>query len=1246
MKNPAGRLFEIAGVLALAFVLNAAVAYAGESREFEYLQRLYDDGVYDIAAAQCESFRGQFPDSDRLDEILRIEGDCWFALGRYEEARRACQRLAINHPSSPLAPEALRRVADCLVMLGRRPEAATTLKRVAEYYPRNPLAAPSLLRAEELWDPEDVEARREILDRLIRDWQSSGEALEARRRMAGLYLARGDRERALRELDAVIRLAPDGPVRIRAAVGAADLLALENRVDQALKQVEPLLAAHAGSPERSLLRRTVSALRIRAGAYGEARKDLELWLAEADAELDPPADLDSLRLLLGNARALGGDYDGAAEAYRGILEPGPAALYRLAWCESAGGRREEAFGDWLRVVENIAGRETESFPESELRLLAGALAEMRKLGSGMDHDAVPWARVGEALALLPASRALPLELVDGLLEAGELDAAARLLETAGGESSPLADDFALRRIRLAAARSDYRRAAASTAEFRKRYPLSPLLEHVDEYYRRRILRHAEGAALNERLLDFLVRQNSGENPQLLAYEFGRLYLNSLQDPRQAENQFRLALSGPDDSLCAEARWGLVECAVAEGAEGRAAESARNFLRERPSSVHALEALLLGFVLERGGIDPDMTDLPFSGGRTEAAQEALRAERERLAREIEQLQEFRAARKASRPARARESAGELLERWSRLAELLEDSLEVALAAGRALAWSDTLDLKGGHRPRTMLALGRVREIAGNDSAAARVYRLLVREYSTSPAAVDAELRLAALPGTTDAERLELLERLRRERYYHPAAVPARQMVAGLYSREGRHTEALEIYRRLIAEAERGDPGLEIVPGTAQPLYYNAGVALHELGRGEEARYAFRRYLSGAGRDPRAAEALYRTAGIFHQDGRDGEALRYLKNLLTVFDEDPAIDRALWLMAGIYEEDARFREALAVYERLDAAASADPVLQYRWIRALYRQGRLTQGRERMKTYLRQHRDAVNGDTVKAAFNLAKGRYLSSAGRLDEAEKPLQHVLKYFEDTRFAPLARLELAKVRIAAGDTETALVLLEELGREWPEGEIAARSSLLKGGLFRRAGEVQRAVIEFRRAVDTAPDDETRRFALNNLIVSYRELGFHDGALQAARRYAEEFPEAEDGFSKRIEIGLLLKEIGELDQAAEHLRRLLPEANVEDEAAIQFYIGECRFLKGEYSAAILEYMKVPYLGRATKLDWDVTAIYQAAQCWEQLGEREKAERLYLRIVRERGPGSSYGEAAQERINRLRFLDQDPAEADHD
>ena len=100
--------------------------------------------------------------------------------------------------------------------------------------------------------------------------------------------------------------------------------------------------------------------------------------------------------------------------------------------------------------------------------------------------------------------------------------------------------------------------------------------------------------------------------------------------------------------------------------------------------------------------------------------------------------------------------------------------------------------------------------------------------------------------------------------------------------------------------------------------------------------------------------------------------------------------------------------------------------------------------------------------------------------------------------------------------DKAMDILSRFAEKYPQSTLKSNIYITLGGLYYRAEKRDLAVGSFKKAVESASDPDTRKLALANLIILYRDLGLWDGALSMARTYVEEFPDAEDIIDKKIQ----------------------------------------------------------------------------------------------------------------------------------
>ncbi|MDQ7052699.1 MAG: tetratricopeptide repeat protein, partial [candidate division KSB1 bacterium] len=153
------------------------------------------------------------------------------------------------------------------------------------------------------------------------------------------------------------------------------------------------------------------------------------------------------------------------------------------------------------------------------------------------------------------------------------------------------------------------------------------------------------------------------------------------------------------------------------------------------------------------------------------------------------------------------------------------------------------------------------------------------------------------------------------------------------------------------------------------------------------------------------------------------------------------------------------------------------------------------------------------------------------------------------------------------------------------------------------------------------------------LSAYERQGYVDIALKYTREYLQQFPNDDYSFNLKIKIGGFLRRLGQFQEAVQQYRRLLPLADGDAAAEIQFYIGETYFESGQFEKAIVEYLRLKYTRIKTKFPWRTTAVYKAGICYMRLRQYPRARKLFEWVVRMEGAGSIFGKSAQEKIREI-------------
>jgi tetratricopeptide (TPR) repeat protein len=204
----------------------------------------------------------------------------------------------------------------------------------------------------------------------------------------------------------------------------------------------------------------------------------------------------------------------------------------------------------------------------------------------------------------------------------------------------------------------------------------------------------------------------------------------------------------------------------------------------------------------------------------------------------------------------------------------------------------------------------------------------------------------------------------------------------------------------------------------------------------------------------------------------------------------------------------------------------------------------------------------------------------------------------------------------------------------PDSPFAADIYLRLAEFHLALGHLRPAAGAFRRVVDHPHSTlAQKQDAVWQLEQCYSKLFEWDEALKISRRIQSDFPTHPKTSYLQLEIGYILKEMGQHAQAIAALQKVLEWADGEDAAEARLYIGEAHQHIGDYRKAIEAFYEVAYYGADASTQWINTADFQRARCHEKLNEIDQARSVYRRIIQREGGGSEWGRLARESVDLL-------------
>jgi tetratricopeptide (TPR) repeat protein len=519
-------------------------------------------------------------------------------------------------------------------------------------------------------------------------------------------------------------------------------------------------------------------------------------------------------------------------------------------------------------------------------------------------------------------------------------------------------------------------------------------------------------------------------------------------------------------------------------------------------------------------------------------------------------------------------------------------------------------------------------------AVELWKQLAR--SPGPYQVEAVLKLTDYLGTPEA-RIPWLVLAREVASYHRDCREVCLRLGDQYFLSKRYEDALGVFSGIEEQEELTDDPFLRLTLTSDDLEYKLGSVYRALGRNPEAVVHFRRYVTWHREGPTVQAALYALGRSEEDAGLSERALNYYRHVHRFFPNTDYDRMGMVRIGEILWTQEDYNGAAGVYQELVAELpkSEETVnWEQRRIMCWYRAGKIASADAARNQFDRTYKNDKNYSDLDAEMELESGKALVAAKNLKEGEKTLDRLAGKQRGQHIGAEASYELGKMKLRSDKPADGLDALTKIVTQYPKDPIVPEVYVSLGVYYYQSQQIENALEAFQKALTSVQGEpKIMKDIYNNLVVVYRDLGLWEAALGVLGRSLTLYPE-DDTVNRRLEQAQFLMRVGEVDRAVEVLKKQLARATEADDLlAVQFYIGEAYFQKGMYAKAAAEYMKVKYYGVSSSLDWVVTGIYQAGQCYERMGKDEEAVGLYREIIKREGRESPYARGAQARIDEL-------------
>ncbi len=442
------------------------------------------------------------------------------------------------------------------------------------------------------------------------------------------------------------------------------------------------------------------------------------------------------------------------------------------------------------------------------------------------------------------------------------------------------------------------------------------------------------------------------------------------------------------------------------------------------------------------------------------------------------------------------------------------------------------------------------------------------------------------------------------------------------------DALSNYRLYLQNYSDGLYTLESQFGVAKCLF--------QLDKRDEAIEIFNTLKDTKLSNHFLADVNYILAQVAEGNGKIYDALNHYNKVLTI-DSFTEKLKVLKQMGNIYFNNRIYNDAAKSFEKAleyvetesDSVETKTQILS-----ALIMDGKGKKIEKEIAEFKDQFANKYKNNLAEIIYY--EGMYLSTEKEYDKAIKRFKYILDKFDKSNHTDDAFYEMALANYYQNKMEDAITQFKKLPIEYPLSKYVPLAYFKLAMIYHGKNDFIQSGDYFSKVVvEKKVDSKTRFRAANNAAISYQKIS---SWLDAANMYSIILSDYSDQIHKssfHLKLGFCLLKASKVEDAFEQFKKANNTPKKEDKPEILYWLGTCYSKSGDYSKAIAEYLKVPYLySKAGK--WGVTAEFEAARLYERLGEYSKAITLYKKIIRSDGEQGRFGKKAFERIQRLNTL----------
>jgi TolA-binding protein len=1195
----------------------------GESDDFSYALKLFNEGFYDIAVQQFNLFVNRYPRSERVPDAKYYQAMSLYNINDYENARIEFQSMAVSYPEHQLAPGAWEKLGYCYLNLVKLEDAAKAFETVKVLYPNDPSAPNALYQAGlSYFKLKNLTKSELVLKDFLDRYPDSPIFPRARLLMARLLVKKGEYDQGRKEFEKVLESKTTDEIYSETHLFLAEYFQNIGQIQRAKDEYNIILSNYPQTSQLFFAVHNAALLSARTQDLMNAYQILNKYMERFKV----PFQRNQIKITLAAVEYLQGEYPAAERTLESISTTGMndsliiKKMFYLGNVYLKQKRLEKAQEQFEKLLKNNQLKEEleEYFSETEV-LLGYIYLQRNQFNKGYDFLLMNMNNYPQK----PNRDLRILDLFDAAIKNNnfaEAEDLYRRLEKNFPQHAQQ-DDLLFNLAKAYFRIKDFTSAQNKFKEFSRNYYCSvkydsacQYLQIIEDFY------NIDQSIGVQKLAQLIGRVLSQDDLPKLKLDLAQIYLNQLKDlPEAIQLAESLIQDSEDPELKGKAYLVVGECyrRQAKLKEFWGEDIDSDFTKAQQALQHAME--YINSISNQDSLSYLFLELTTS----DKSNKNISSEKK-----IEFWQHFI----TSYPTSTLFDKA----RMHLVDTFLEDQkMDLAQQELEKLFQTKNENVAG----EAYFKSGKIYLDLGEFEKASVVLKEFLLQHENHPRRAQAFALLAEIHQKLGklAESAQFWMRLKNEYNYSEWGEEAVSKIPDILLATGNNQDVLDFTSDFLYYQFSDDLILNSLYIPQFPVFYFfTGKAYFQIQMYDNSRKALLSYLF-LNLDARFKDEVYFLLGEMDQIEGDNQSALLHFQVISKNEGSPFYIQANEKIADIYYNSEQFSNAQSLYTQLvSQAKDSDLQKKYRIqeMLCLIKQGQLKAFENNLSIFQKTYSKDKMLDNHLANFEFEIGKYYFLKKNYDPAVDKFERVIKKYKNTEYADDSEYYLGLTYSTLNRIEKAQEILSQFSQKYPGSPLLSNIYITLGSLYYRGEKADLALNTFKRAVELAENPETKKIALSNLIKVYQDLGLWDGMLTQSRLYIESYPEAEDVINKKILVGSALIRLNRFNDAVDYLKNAKLEASIDQEPEIQFYIGEAYFNAGQYESAIREFVKIPLLSKQTKLQWEASALYYSGQAYEKMGRVDDAIRMYQEIVNRPGIIIDLKREAQKKIDQLR------------